>query len=158
MSTSVTKNDAPAMKSNLKVKDRKYVEDLRLDVKRGLASINASLGAAVEPCRTIDYVVDSLTKQGETALVEKAVGLVNAIESDIRVYNGEIAELTPEVTTFLNEPPTRRRHLDRFSANGMYLGQRLLELNMRIMQTTMAIADDYSQILNTISDEVTPNE
>lgn len=146
------------LKNNLKVKDLEYITNLTNDIKRGMMSINASLQAVIEPYRTIDYVVESLTKQGDIALVEKALAIVSTIQSDVVDYNAEIANLTPEMQEFLNKPPTRRRHLDNFNSTGLYLGQCLLDLNMRIVQTTMAIAGDYSAILNSIKTEVVENE
>lgn len=131
----------------INTEDTKYVDELIGSIKLGMASINGSIDAAIEPLRTVELVTRTLTEQGKDELVNKVLSLTKTIRSDVESYGDEITEITSEVTKYLANTPTRPRHMERFTAESMYLGQRLIELNSRIIQTTVAIATDYSVIL-----------
>lgn len=141
--------------NNLKKEDVAYVKELTNSIKYGLKSINLSLAAAKEPLHTVDFVVTKLTNLGKDELADKAINIVNSISSDLKLYGKEISNYSQEVASHLDKTPTRRRHMDAFIANSIYLGQCLLDLNSRIVQTTMVIVNDYAVILTAAEEEVT---
>lgn len=137
-------------KKGLKPEDQKYVDDQKAFIKSGMASVNMTIQAAVQPLSSADKVLERLTQEGKDELADKVVNICKTISSDMENYGGEINDITKRVEKLFSKQPTHRRHLVNFNIESIAVGQQLMDLNARILQTTVAVSADYTAIVGNL--------
>lgn len=141
-------------KKGLKPEDQKYVDDQKDFIRSGMASVNLTIQSATLPLTTADRVIERLTQEGKDELVDKVVNICRTITSDMDNYGSEVADLTKKVTKLFAKNPTHRRHLSNFNIESIALSQQLMDLNARILQTTVSMSTDYTNIVNQLENSV----
>lgn len=136
-----------ADKVKLSKKNTRYVGELTQSLEEGLASVKLSLETVKEPFRNLDVVVKALTAQNKDTLVDKAVALNKVVAGDVDEHHQEVTEIEAKISTILSNTPEKARHIGGFAMDVFATGQQLLQLNEKIISTTVALSDDYVQLL-----------
>lgn len=135
------------VKNTLNKKHSKYVGELKKSLEEGMVSVQLSLDAAKEPFNNIDTVVTRLTEMKKDELVDKALQFSKTVASDIDEYKETMGAIQDEVKRIVENPPNKGRHIGGYAMQTFAVGQQILQLNERIITTTIAVADDYVQLL-----------
>lgn len=134
-------------RSGLSKKHTKYVGELTKSLHDGLESIRQSMDAAREPFSNLDTVVNRLTELKKDDVVDKAMNFNKAVASDIDEYAVKMKDIENEIQTLATSLPEKGRHVGVFSMKAFAVGQEILQLNEKIISTTIAVADDYVKLL-----------
>ena len=140
-------NMAQQKQNGLDEESQAYADELVGSLEEGLRALSLTVRSVIEPLRDSELVINKIQELNKPELLETMVALHSTIMADMERYSPLVSSIHKEVTSHLSKKPTRKRHVGTFAANSLYLGQKLIELNSTIMQTTLRVTDDYASIL-----------
>lgn len=134
-------------KNKLTKKNQLYVDQIVGELMDGLRTIEITMAAALEPFRSFETVVKDLEQAGRQDDILKAARLLDTVRADLDIYGGEYSQLKTQLNAHIQDPPLKARHIGEFAMASLSLGQLLIDLNTRMLQSTVVMGVEFTKII-----------